>query len=239
VRATVCDGPEELGDVGARLIAGIPDLRSLGVATGDSPLPVYERLALTPLGGRDLTVFALDEYVGLEPTHPASYHAVVAETITRPLGLSPVRVHVPEGASDDPDAAADDFERRICEFGGLDLQILGLGSNGHIAFNEPGSPFSSRTRVVRIAEQTRRDNARFFGSAHDVPTHAITQGIATILSARRILVVARGPAKAAVVSRLLAGDLDPAFPASALHRHEDVTVLLDREAASLLDRRSA
>lgn len=234
----VFETARELGGFGADLVDGMRgagELSVLGVATGDSPLPVYEALsARAPLG--PLAVFALDEYVGVAPDDPASYHAVVDATVTRPLRLDPARVFVPDGMAEDLDRAAAEFEKRIEAHGGIDLQILGIGGNGHIGFNEPGSGVDSRSRVVALAEQTRADNSRFFDTPDQVPTHAVTQGIATIMSARRLLLVARGAAKAAAVVRALRGAVDPGFPASILQRHPRVTVLLDRDAARELPR---
>lgn len=210
-------------------------LRVLGVATGSSPSPVYTALAAgnaSPLAG--LEVFALDEYVGLPPGDPRSYHAVIDREITKPLGLDPARVHVPDGAAADLVAAARAYEVAIAEAGGVDLQILGIGTDGHIGFNEPSSSLRSRTRVKTLTASTRADNARFFDRPEQVPTHCLTQGLGTILDARRVLLVAQGRHKATAVAASIEGPLTAMCPGSVLQLHPDATIVLDREAASEL-----
>jgi len=205
------------------------ELAVLGVATGSSPSSLYEELVR---GGHpflsELTVFALDEYLGLPPGHSESYRSVINREIAIPFHLDQSRVHVPgEGA---PEA----YEAAIVEHFGVDVQLLGIGSNGHIGFNEPGSRFDSRTRQVALAESTRVANARFFNSLGEVPTHAVTQGIGTILDARRLLVLAFGATKASAVAAALEGPLTEDLPASALRDHSDVTWILDTAAAERL-----
>ncbi|MBK0419491.1 glucosamine-6-phosphate deaminase [Leucobacter sp. CSA1] len=210
----------------------------LGVATGSSPLGTYAELARRVRAGEidtaGVSAFALDEYLGLDPTHPESYHSVIRRSVTEPLGLDPRRVHVPDGAAADIRAACLDYERRIREAGGIDLQLLGIGANGHIGFNEPTSSFASRTRLKTLAPRTRIDNARFFGSLDEVPLHCVTQGLGTILEARQLLLVAHGEAKADAVARMVEGPLAAVCPASALQLHPDATVVIDRAASSLL-----
>lgn len=208
---------------------------ALGVATGSSPSGLYRELAVAvarePGLFADVRAVALDEYVGLSPEDPRSYRATVRKEVVEPLGLDPERVRVPSERS------AEEYDETVAREGGVDLQILGIGSNGHIAFNEPGSPHDSATRIVALTEATRRDNARFFDSVAQVPTHAVTQGIGTVLRARRLLLIAQGAGKAAAVAAALEGPVTEDLPGSALQRHGDVTVVLDREAASLLGRR--
>lgn len=204
----------------------------LGLATGSTPADVYAALVSRRADLSGALAFALDEYVGLAESHPQSYRSVLRREVVEPLGLDPASLHVP-GA----DTCAL-FERELAGAGGVDVQLLGIGSNGHIAFNEPGSPFDSRTRVVRLAEQTRVDNARFFNSIDEVPTHAVTQGLATILGARRLVLLAFGERKAAALAAALEGDETVSMPASILRRHPNVSVFADEAAASLL-RRSA
>jgi len=248
----VLAGAEEIGRRAAQLVAdelAAGRLRTLGVATGSSPAPVYTSLAAPggPGGGGPgedgpgwdgVEVFALDEYVGLPPGHPQSYAAVIDREVRAPLGLDPRRVHVPDGAAADLDAACAEYERALEERGGVDVQLLGIGATGHIGFNEPGSPFSSRTRVVALAERTVADNARFFATAEEVPRRAVTQGIATIARARRHVLIARGAGKADAVRAALEGEVSPACPASALRTFQDVLVLLDPAAASRLSGRT-
>nr|WP_218886577.1 glucosamine-6-phosphate deaminase [Kineococcus aurantiacus] len=214
-------------------------LSVLGVATGSSPLPVYRALAASGEPAlASLRVFALDEYVGLPHHHPQSYHCVVDREVTRPLGLDPARVHVPDGAADDLDAAAAEYEHLIAASGGIDLQVLGIGANGHVGFNEPFSSLRSRTRVETLTARTRRDNARFFGGdLQQVPTSCLTQGLGTILDADEVVLIATGAAKAHAVAQMVEGPLSSACPASVLQLHPRATVLLDDRAAAQLTRR--
>jgi glucosamine-6-phosphate deaminase len=229
------------GEIAASIVAaslgGLP-APVLGVATGSSPQPLYRALADRVREGLDLSraaAFALDEYVGLPVDHPESYHSVIAREVTRPLGLDPARVHVPAGAAADPADAAARYESAIASAGGVDVQILGIGANGHIGFNEPGSPADSRTRIVELAPQTIADNARFFGGdTASVPTHALTQGIGTILDARELVLIAWGESKADAVARAVEGVQAAELPASFLRRHPRVTLVLDEAAASRL-----
>jgi len=222
-------GPEAAATVAA-FVSENPD-GVLGVATGSSPRALYA--ALVPLRERGLvtdrlTLVALDEYVGLTAGDPRSYVAYVRDHIARPLGIPATRVLVPVGTGA-ADAAR--YEDRIAAVGGVGLQIVGIGRNGHIGFNEPGSGADSRTRVVTLDPSTREANAAFFGGRSEaVPTQAITQGIATILDARAILVVARGAAKAAALTAALYGDVTTDVPASLLQRHPAVTVVADAAA---------
>ncbi|MFS0867780.1 glucosamine-6-phosphate deaminase [Microbacterium sp. 179-B 1A2 NHS] len=235
----IVESPAAAGALAAdeivRLLSERPDA-VLGLATGSTPLPVYE--ALRPrLDGLDVSQvqgFALDEYVGLDPAHPQSYRAVITREVVEPLGLDPTRIHTPNGAPETIEHAGEDYERAIARAGGIDLQILGIGTSGHIGFNEPGSSFASRTRVKTLVEQTRRDNARFFDSADDVPMHCITQGLGTILMARHLVLLAFGESKAAAVAGAVEGPLTSSLPGSAIQLHPHVTVIIDEAAASRL-----
>lgn len=228
----------EAGDYAANVIlGGVPTGRIsvLGVATGSSPLPIYQALARPDEPTlKNLTVFALDEYVGLPKGHPQSYRSVIDAEVTVPLGLDPDRVHAPDGAAIDVEAACVAFEESIRQAGGIDLQILGIGSDGHIGFNEPTSSFASRTRVKTLAPQTRADNARFFDSLEEVPVHCITQGLGTIMEAREIVMIALGEEKAAAVAAAVEGPVSAICPGSILQFHPNVTVILDAGAASKL-----
>lgn len=209
----------------------------LGVATGSSPLGLYAELAARVRAGLDLSrvrAFALDEYVGLGPADPQSYATVVRENVTEPLGLDPRNVHVPDGTASDLEEACAAYERAIRVAGGVDLQLLGIGSNGHIGFNEPSSSFASRTRVTTLAPSTRADNARFFADPAEVPERSVTQGLATIMAARSILLLAAGPGKAEAIARAVEGPVTEACPASILQRHPAATVIADEEAAARL-----
>lgn len=210
----------------------------LGLATGSSPLDLYAELARQVREGRldcsAVRAFALDEYVGLPPDHPESYHAVIRREVTEPLGLDPTKVHVPNGSAADIQGACDGYERQIAETGPVDLQILGIGANGHVGFNEPTSSFASRTRIKTLAPKTRADNARFFDTLDEVPTHCLTQGLGTILDARQLLLVAQGTTKANAVAAIVEGPLTSMCPGSALQLHPDATVIVDEPAASQL-----
>ena len=208
----------------------------IGLATGSSPLPLYrawaEGVKAEGLDVSRVRGFALDEYAGIPADHPESYHSVIAQEVTTPVGLTPNLVRVPAPSATAEDAA--EYDRAIVEAGGIDLQILGIGRNGHLGFNEPGSPFDSRTRRVQLMPETIRDNARFFSGAEAVPTEAITQGLGTIMEARTLVVVATGEAKADAVAEALTGEISERSPASVLRQHHQVIWCLDRAAASLL-----
>ncbi|MGY1807943.1 glucosamine-6-phosphate deaminase [Blastococcus sp. SYSU D00669] len=210
----------------------------LGLATGSSPEGIYAELARQVATGElDLSrviCFALDEYVGIPADHPQSYAAVLRRTVVGPLGLDPGKVHVPDGRAADLDAAARRYEEAIAAAGGVDVQILGIGANGHIGFNEPTSSFASRTRIKTLAPRTRGDNARFFASPDEVPTHCLTQGLGTILDARELVLVAQGAAKADAVAAAVEGPLAGVCPASALQLHPRVSVVVDEAAGSRL-----
>jgi len=232
---TPADAGALVADEIVRLIAARPDA-VLGLATGSTPLPVYE--ALRPrLEGVDVSQvrgFALDEYVGIDPQHPESYRSVITREVVEPLGLNPAQIQTPNGALATIAHAGEDYEAAIAAAGGVDLQILGIGTSGHIGFNEPGSSFASRTRVKTLIEQTRADNARFFDSIDDVPMHCITQGLGTILAARHLFLLAFGAGKAHAVAGAVEGPVTSSLPGSAIQLHEHVTVVVDEAAASEL-----
>lgn len=208
----------------------------LGLATGSTPLPVYEALTHR-VGDVDFSAvrgFALDEYVGLPATHPQSYRATITREVVQPLGLTPELIHVPSGAREGIETAGAEYDAAIEAVGGIDLQILGIGTDGHIGFNEPGSSLASSTRVKTLAAQTRRDNARFFDHPEDVPQQSITQGLGTIMRARHLVLLAFGAGKAAALAAAVEGPVTASVPASVIQHHPRVTVVVDEEAASLL-----
>lgn len=210
----------------------------VGLATGSSPRGTYADLRRRVLAGEvsfaKASGFALDEYVGLPREHPESYASVVERDVVGPLGFDPRRVHVPDGRAADLPAAAADYDAAIGAAGGVDVQVLGIGENGHIGFNEPTSSFASRTRVKTLSASTRRANARFFDGLHHVPTHCLTQGLGTILEARELVLVAHGPHKAGAVAAAVEGPLSAFVPASALQLHPRAVVVVDRAAAARL-----
>ncbi|WP_436700163.1 glucosamine-6-phosphate deaminase [Nocardioides sp. BYT-33-1] len=239
------DSAEEVGALGADVVETAVRGRPgavLGLATGSTPLPTYRELIRRHAAGSGpsydaVRCFTLDEYVGLPAGHPESYRATIARELTDPLGIPAERV---QGPSPDPGGlatAGERYEEALVAAGGIDLQILGIGSDGHLAFNEPGSSLASLTRIKTLTEETRRDNARFFGSVDDVPRHVLTQGLGTILRARHLLLLATGAAKAAALAAAVEGPVSASCPASVLQLHPHVTVLCDGAAAAGLARR--
>ncbi|RAX17191.1 glucosamine-6-phosphate deaminase [Pseudarthrobacter sp. AG30] len=219
-----------------KLVRRKPDA-VLGLATGSSPLPVYDELAARHQQGLDFSRtsgFALDEYVGLPAGHAESYREVIRREFTNRVNIAPENVHGPDGTAEDIPAACAAYERAIAAAGGVDLQLLGVGTDGHIGFNEPGSSFASRTRIKSLIEQTRRDNARFFNSLAEVPHHVLTQGLGTIMAARHVILLATGAQKAKAVRDFVEGPVAAICPASILQFHPHATVLLDEAAASAL-----
>lgn len=211
----------------------------LGLATGSSPVPAYTELirrhreeGLSFAGSR---AFLLDEYVGLAAGHEQSYHRFIRENFTSHIDIDDAAVVSPDGSAEDPAAEAAAYDERIREAGGVDLQILGIGSNGHIAFNEPGSSLASRTHVVGLTQGTIQDNARFFGDVSEVPVRALSQGLGTIRDARRIVLTASGEGKAAAVAQLVEGAISARWPATSLQLHPEVRVVIDEAAASQLE----
>lgn len=211
----------------------------LGLATGSSPLAVYEQLVRRYKDGlsfEQAQAFLLDEYVGLPDDHPERYRNVIVRDLTSRVGLPDGALRSPDGGAADLLAACAAYEEAIVAAGGVDLQIVGIGADGHLAFNEPGSSLASRTRIKSLTEQTRRDNARFFdGAVEAVPRHVLTQGLGTIMEARHVVLLAGGPAKAEAVRQLVEGPVSARWPATVLQHHQHVTVLVDDEAASGLE----
>ncbi|HET9871021.1 MAG TPA: glucosamine-6-phosphate deaminase [Propionibacteriaceae bacterium] len=224
---------ERAADVLEQTVHAKPDA-VLGFATGSSPVPVYEALRRRHLDLRSVTGFALDEYVDIPPEHPQSYASVIRREVVERLGLDPEKVRVPDGLAADLDRAAQSYEEAIRNAGGIDAQLLGIGANGHIGFNEPASSFASRTRVTALTESTREGNSRFFASVDEVPTHCITQGLGTILDARRLVLVAYGDRKAAAIARAVEGPVTSMCPASAIQLHPRVSVIVDEAAGARL-----
>ncbi len=238
----ILSSAEEIGEAAADVVEralGRSEHPVLGVATGSSPLAAYGALAArTRSGLLDLSavdVFALDEYVDLPVDHPQSYARYVREEVVAPLGLDPARVHVPDGLAEDLEAACEDYEDAIARAGGVDVQLLGIGANGHLGFNEPTSSLGSRTRVKDLTAQTREDNARFFGGLEQVPELCVTQGLGTITDARTLLLIAQGEHKAGAIAAAVEGPLTSMCPASLLQVHRRAVLLLDEAAASRLE----
>ncbi len=211
----------------------------LGLATGSTPLPVYDDLVRQHqdrgLSFASVRAFALDEYVGLPPEHPESYRAVLEREIAGRVDFPDGAVRTPDGWSDDLQAACTDYDEAIRVAGGIDLQLLGVGTDGHIGFNEPTSSLASPTRIKTLTRQTRIDNARFFeGDIEKVPRHVLTQGIGTILRARHLVLLAWGASKADAVTATIEGPVTALVPSSALQLHPHATIVVDEPAAARL-----
>lgn len=228
---------EAAAEIVAERLRAQPDAVFL-IPTGTTPLGMYRRLVELQeregLSFSNATFFNLDEYLGLASDHPASYHVYMKTNFYDLVNADPAKVHVPEGAAPDPEAECQRYEAAMREAGGVDLCVLGIGRNGHIGFNEPGAPFDSRTRVVRLAESTRLVNAADF-EEKCAPERAITVGMQTIFECRQALLLASGSNKARAVKAATEGTVTEEVPASILSQHPDVTFLLDRDAALLLD----
>lgn len=238
----VIAAPDELAGLAAdaieQLLAAKPTA-VLGLATGSSPLGIYDELVRRYEAGRlsfaQARGFTLDEYVGLPADHPESYRNVIDREIVSRVDFAPGAVRGPDGLAADVVTSCAEYEAAIVAAGGVDLQILGIGSDGHIGFNEPGSSLASRTRIKTLTEQTRGDNARFFGGDIDlVPRHCLTQGLATIMAARHVVLIATGYAKAEAVHHLVEGPVSAMWPGTVLQHHPHVSVLVDPAAAGRL-----
>jgi len=242
VEVIILRDSKEIGGVAADAFEELLDRKPdavLGLATGSSPLSIYDELAARSERGRisfkQARGFTLDEYVGLPADHPECYRNVIDTVFVSRVDFAPGAVQGPDGLAADIPASCAAYDQAIRDAGGVDLQILGIGTDGHIGFNEPGSSLASRTRIKTLTRQTRMDNARFFdGDLDAVPTHCITQGLGTISEARHVLLVATGGAKAEAVHHLVEGAVTAMWPASILQHHPHVTVLLDEAAARRL-----
>lgn len=237
----ILPGTRQIGALAADAVQALVTRRKdavLGLATGSSPLPVYDELARRHadqgLSFADVRAFLLDEYVGLAPGHPQSYREVIRREFASRVDIEGGNVHGPDGAAADLLEACSAYEDAIKAAGGVDLQLLGVGTDGHIGFNEPVSSLASRTRIKTLLEQTRRDNARFFGSLAEVPRHVLTQGLGTIMDARHVILIATGAQKAQAVHNFVEGPVAAFCPASVLQLHPHATILLDEAAASSL-----
>ncbi|HEY3547320.1 MAG TPA: glucosamine-6-phosphate deaminase [Propionicimonas sp.] len=225
-------------DAVERLLRAKPDA-VLGLATGSSPLRVYDELArrhaASGLSFARARGFMLDEYLGLPADHPERYRTVIERDLVSRVDFAPGAVQGPDGLAGDLPAACAAYEAAIVDAGGVDLQILGIGTDGHIAFNEPGSSLASRTRIKTLTRQTREDNARFFGGDLDkVPHHCLTQGLGTIMAARHLVLLATGRHKAEAVHQLVEGPVSAMWPATIMQLHPYATVLVDDAAAGRL-----
>jgi glucosamine-6-phosphate deaminase len=230
---------EAATSVAARVIARLLQEKPnavIGLATGSTPLLLYRALIEMKLDWNRVTTFNLDEYIGLPKEHPQSYYSFMWENLFRHLNIAPENVHIPDGNAKDIPSFCAAYEQRIRSAGGIDLQVLGIGTDGHIGFNEPTSSLASRTRIKTLTPQTRQDNARFFASLDEVPTHCITMGIGTIMEARQNLMLAFGANKAHAITEAVEGPITSINPASILQMHPDAKFCLDLDAAAELQR---
>ncbi len=226
-------------DIIARQVLRKPNA-TLGLATGSTPIGTYKELVRRHkeegLDFSKVVTFNLDEYLDLPPWHDQSYRYFMDQHLFHHINIDPKNVHVPYGHAEDVEDFCDWYEAEMKRFGGIDLQLLGIGGDGHIAFNEPGSSLGSRTRLKTLTQQTIEDNARFFKNKEEVPRFAITMGVGTIMEARSILLLANGEKKASIVAEALEGPITAQLSASVLQMHQEVTVLVDAEAGSKLKR---
>jgi glucosamine-6-phosphate deaminase len=235
---------EEMSKAAAAVVADVLNAKPnavLGMATGSTPLGLYQELVRMHRAGHldfaQVTTFNLDEYVGLPTTNSQSYHYFMHENFFKHVNIAPGNIYIPSGTTSNYQAFCTWYEKRIEECGGIDVQILGIGSDGHIAFNEPGSSLSSRTRLKTLARPTIEDNARFFERAEDVPIYAITMGVGTILEAQTLVLAANGSNKADAVAQMVEGPVTSMITASALQLHPSAKVFLDEAAAGQLKMR--
>ncbi len=241
MKVIVCKNYEEMSKKGYEVIKEVMENTQgkaiLGLATGSTPIGLYQNMVADFKAGnvsyKNAQSVNLDEYVGLEKTHDQSYYYFMHDNLFNHIDIDESNVNLPNGNTDDMQKACDDYTALLATKQ-QDVQVLGIGSNGHIGFNEPGTAFDSTTHIVTLHEGTRKDNARFFASLDEVPTHAITMGIANIMNAKKILVLASGKGKANAVHAMVQGNIDPSCPASVLQNHPDVVVVVDEDAASLL-----
>ena len=214
----------------------------LGLATGSTPIGTYQELARMyrekGLDFSKVVIFNLDEYLGLPADHPQSYHYFMYENLLNHVNINPENFNIPDGMTKNIEKFCQEYEEKIQKAGGIDLQLLGIGSDGHIGFNEPGTPLDSRTQLVKLAESTIKDNSRFFEKEEDVPRFAITMGAQTIFEAKRILLLASGENKAEAVAKFIEGPITPQITASVLQKHPDTIVILDEAAASKLKKQN-
>lgn len=241
MRVLITDSYDQMGLEAAKIVAGQIYLKPnsvLGLATGSTPLSMYERLVAVHrtvgLDFSEVTTFNLDEYIGMGPDNPQSYHYFMQEHFFKHINIKSENVHIPNGMAQDVIAEGERYEQLIAAKGGIDLQVLGIGQNAHIGFNEPDVKFAATTHKVELDEETIMANSRFFNNVDEVPRYAISMGIKTIMMAEHVILLANGRNKAKAVYKALCGDVTPEAPASILQLHRDVAVILDKEAAELL-----
>lgn len=243
MRIVVVRDYEELSKKAANILASQITLKPnsiLGLATGATPVGTYRELVRIAheddISFSEVVTFNLDEYYGLDKENDQSYYYFMMEHLFHHVNIKPENIHIPDGRAKDIDQECTDYENKIARAGGIDLQLLGIGRNGHIGFNEPDVKFEAETHLVTLDGDTIEANSRFFASLEEVPRQAISMGIKTIMHSRKILLLASGEEKAEIIYNMIYGKITPELPASVLQLHPDVVVLLDEKAASLLNR---
>ncbi len=241
MRVIIEEDYQQLSKKAALLVASQVRLKPdsvLGLATGSTPLGMYDELIEMynedEINFSDVTTFNLDEYYQLPPDNPRSYNYYMQENFFKHININPDNTHIPDGTADDIQEEVQRYDRVIRKSGGIDMQVLGIGPNGHIGFNEPRGKLNVRTHMVNLSDETIEANSRFFESREQVPRQAITMGIATILKSDRILLLASGKNKAKVIKETISGYVSTAVPASVLQTHPEVTIIIDEAAASLI-----
>ncbi|SHH03029.1 glucosamine-6-phosphate deaminase [Tepidibacter thalassicus] len=242
MRIICTDNYEQMSKKAANIVASQIILKPnsvLGLATGSTPIGMYKQLIKTYKDGHidfeEVTTFNLDEYYGLNKQNEQSYYYYMYENFFKYINIDMNKVNIPDGTAVNIDSECLEYERKIRNCGGIDLQVLGIGTNGHIGFNEPDIKFEALTHIVELDEQTIKDNSRFFNSIKDVPTKAISMGIKTIMRAKKIILLASGIEKSDAIYKAIYGKITPNLPASVLQLHPDVTFILDKDAASKLN----
>ena len=237
MKVIICKNYDEMSAAAADIVAKV--MKSdpacvLGLATGSTPVGMYQKLIEMNKAGEidfsGVTTVNLDEYYPISPENDQSYRYFMNENLFDHVNIDKTRTFVPDGQAADPAAACDAYEEIVAKVGAADVQVLGIGQNGHIGFNEPAQALELRTHVTDLTESTIKANARFFASEADVPTKAMTMGIGTIMNAKKIIILANGVAKHAAVAKMLEGKLDTSCPATMLNLHRDVTVICDEMA---------
>ncbi|MBX4263951.1 glucosamine-6-phosphate deaminase [Clostridium estertheticum] len=241
MRIIVVDNYEEMSKKAALMVASQVMLKPdsvLGLATGDTPLGMYEELVKLynkkEVDFKEVRTFNLDEYYGLDPENPQSYYSFMNKNLFDKVDISKNNINMPDGMVKDVNDFCLLYENKIKLLGGIDMQVLGIGGNGHIGFNEPNVNFEAQTHLVNLDEQTIEANSRFFKSIEEVPVKAVSMGIKTIMNSKKIILLANGLNKAEAIAKAVNGKINPSIPASILQLHNDVTIIIDKEAASLL-----
>ena len=239
MKVIVTENYEQMSAKAAQIMADEINMRPDGVfgfATGRTPMCMYQELVCMKQAGEvsfaKITAFNLDEYYPIAKANPQSYDYYMKQNLFNHVDIDPARIHIPNGECEDPLAECEAYEAKIAAAGGIDLQLIGIGLNGHIGFNEPSDFFTRSTNFIELTESTIQANRPFFASAKDVPRHALTMGIRTIMSARKILMIVNGENKADILDRVLFGDITPQVPATVLQLHRNVTVVMDKHASA-------